>query len=197
MVRRSDLDRALPRAMLGRAQQRALLMGDSPSPLALNEALLDAVSLFEYLGMRYALVGGLAAMYYGRARFTDDVDFVSDLMFEHTLRTHPDEMRNFNFDPTCAFKLYHKSGIAIALLFDEFAHGIPERAVDTPLAGRTVKVADVNDLVAMKLRAARPQDDYDVSEMIKRGVIDETRVRALVNAEEFTHHESVNARSGG
>ena len=39
---------------------------------SLIKPLQDAVALFEELGIAYAVVGGIAAMVYGRARWTED-----------------------------------------------------------------------------------------------------------------------------
>lgn len=170
-------------------------MGAHPSPTALNEALLDAVTLFERLGIRYALVGGIAAMYYGRARFTDDLDFVPDGRFRELLGRRADAMRSCRFDPTCTFKLYHENGIEVDLLHDEFAAGILDRSTEAELAGRRVRIAAADDLVAMKLRAGRPQDDYDISEMIKAGAVNDAAVKALVDAEAFDRFLDLQRRS--
>jgi predicted nucleotidyltransferase len=170
-------------------------MEESPPPQALNQALLDAVALFEYIGMRYALVGGIAAMYYGRARFTDDLDFVPDVLYEDELKRHLEQLERFHFDPTCTFKLYHESGVEVDLLYDQFADGILERAQEVELAGRKVRIAEPNDLVAMKLRAGRPQDDYDISEMIKAGVVRDELIQPRVTAEEFDRLHQLRVRS--
>jgi hypothetical protein len=49
----------------GRALKGELLMeGKSDSWVPYAQPLLDAVELFEELGIGYALIGGIAAMYY-------------------------------------------------------------------------------------------------------------------------------------
>ncbi|MEM7681024.1 MAG: nucleotidyltransferase [Planctomycetota bacterium] len=146
--------------------------GDTPSQ-GLADALQDAVSLFRELKIGYALVGGLAAMVHGRSRYTEDVDFVAEPGHEDVLSDHPGAMKRCGFDPGCTWKLYHRSGVQIDLWKDKHAPGIVDRAVRRKLGDRFVKVADPHDLVAMKLRAGRPQDDYDISEIIKAGAIDE------------------------
>jgi hypothetical protein len=74
----AKLGPTLQRMEQGRALNGALLMNGKPEnwvPYA--QPLLDAVALFGELKVGYALIGGIAAMYYGRARFTEDVDFVA------------------------------------------------------------------------------------------------------------------------
>src|SRR5580704_11827516 len=83
----------IDRMEYGRAVKGALLMNartESQVPYA--QPLLDAVSLFEELGIGYALVGGIAAMYYGRARFTEDVNFVAVAGHMQVLAAHRAEM---------------------------------------------------------------------------------------------------------
>ena len=52
---------------------------------SLAAPLLDAVEMFTQLKIPYALIGGLAAMVYGRARFTEDIDFVAASAHEAVL----------------------------------------------------------------------------------------------------------------
>jgi len=60
---------AIERSVRGRRLTRSLRMEPNPiDPSALQQALIDAVELFRELKIGYALVGGLAAMVYGRAR---------------------------------------------------------------------------------------------------------------------------------
>src|SRR4051812_47504790 len=72
---RGDLSACLERISYSVAF-RSALMGDQEQHFHLRQPLLDAVALFEHLHLGYALIGGIAAMYYGRSRFTEDVDFV-------------------------------------------------------------------------------------------------------------------------
>jgi hypothetical protein len=152
------------------------------------------VSLFEDLNIGYALIGGVAAMYYGRARFTEDVDFVAVSGHMDVLAAHPAEMEKHHFDSTCTHKLYHQSGVQVDLWKDEHSDDIVGRSRDVLLANRNVRIADPHDLIAMKLRAQRLKDDYDVSEIASRTAIDETRLQGMVTLEEFSRYEEIKKR---
>lgn len=171
-----NLDACLARADFGRGLTRELLM-QSPSDVPYSTPLLDAVGLFEQLRIGYALSGGLAAMYYGRPRFTEDVDFVAVSDHQQIL------------------DLYHQSGVEIDIWKDEFSDDIVSRAVPATLAGRTVNVAEVHDLIAMKLRAARLQDDSDIAEILKRRQIDTAILEERVTSAQMSHFHEVKARS--
>jgi hypothetical protein len=160
------------------------------------QPLLDAIGLLEKLGIGYALVGGLAAMYYGRPRFTEDVDLVAASGHAGQLAAHPDLMRQYHFDPTCTYKLYHESGVDIDLWKDEHVEGILARAVEVPMAGRRVRLAEMHDLLAMKLRAGRFQDDYDIAEMLKHQRIDKDLLRPLVTDAEWDRFQEIARRAG-
>jgi hypothetical protein len=58
-----------------------------------------------------------------------------------------------------------------------------------------VRIADVHDIVAMKLRANRIQDDYDISEIVKTIALDEALIRQRVTAAEFAHFLEVKTRT--
>lgn len=189
-----NLDACLARADFGRGLTRELLM-QSPSDVPYSTPLLDAVGLFEQLRIGYALSGGLAAMYYGRPRFTEDVDFVAVSGHQQIFEQNPQAMRQFRFDPACTWKLYHESGVEIDIWKDEFSDQIVGRAVPATLAGRTVNVAEVHDLIAMKLRAARLQDDSDIAEILKRQQIDTAILEARVTSAQMSHFHEVKARS--
>jgi len=161
----------------------------------LSRVLLDAVGLMNELGIRYALVGGLAAMVYGRARYTEDVDLITLGDHESVMRDHPDAMKTWRFDPTCTYKLYHDSGVSVDLWKDAYVDDMVRRARITTLADQPVAVVEPIDLLAMKLRARRPQDDYDVSEILKRMTIDETVLRERVDGEAFAHFLTIKKRT--
>jgi hypothetical protein len=186
----------LDRMEYGRALKGTLLMTEKPEPqIPYAQPLLDAVSLFEELHIGYALIGGIAAMYYGRARFTEDVDFVAVTGHIDILAANPAAMKKYNFDPTCTFKLYHNSGVQIDLWKDEHANEIVQRAREVELAGRIIHIADPHDLIAMKLRARRLKDDYDISQIILSTPIDESRLKSLVTPEQFVQFTEIKKRS--
>lgn len=63
---------------------------------------------------------------------------------------------------------------------------------------RTTRVLLMNDkphdLIAMKLRADRPQDDYDISEIVKAHTIDKDIIRQHVTAEQFDRFIAIRNR---
>ena len=170
----------------------------SSDPPAMYPALLqpleDAVALFDALQIPYALVGGIAAMVYGRARFTEDVDFVASASHEQVLAAHPDVMASFHFDPACTWKLYHITGIEIDIWKDDYSDQIAARAQVIQLRGHAVRIAEIHDLIAMKLRANRPQDDYDISEILKHTAIDETLLQQRIAPEQFARFLAIKGR---
>lgn len=190
-----DLDQCLRRVRRGTALQRTLLMGHDDAASDLTKPLLDAVSLFDALRIRYALVDGLAAMYYGRARFTEDVDFIAQSGHEQVLAAHADVMRQLHFDPGCTWKLYHQNG-EIDIWKDAAVDEMLNRAKPVMLAGRQVMMIEVHDLVAMKLRARRPQDDYDIAEILPRQPLDDALVRRRTDDEAYAHYQQLKRRIG-
>ena len=193
---RGHLDPTLARMDYGRALKGELLMQDKPQgwvPYA--QPLLDAVALFEELGIGYALVGGIAAMYYGRSRFTEDVDFVAVTGHMDIFATHPAEMEKYHFDPTCTYKLYHQSGVQVDLWKDELADRIVANSHPIELAGRKIQMVNLLDLISMKLRARRLKDDYDISQIIQTNEIDEERLQSLVKPDEFAWFLEIKKRT--
>jgi hypothetical protein len=164
----------------------------SPS---LAAPLHDAVRLFTRLNIPYALVGGIAAMVYGRARFTEDIDFVAASSHASILQQNPQIMRECRFDPACTWKLYHETGIEIDLWKDVYSDEIVARGHEIPLGEQSVRIADPHDLIAMKLRANRLQDDYDISEILKHTAIDETNLASLITAGERARFDAIKART--
>ncbi len=170
-------------------------MGNQEQPLALQRPLLDAVGLFDHLQLGYALVGGIAAMYYGRQRFTEDVDFAVVPGHMDVLAANAAIMKEHHFDPSCTYKLYHDSGIDVDIWKDEFSAEIVGRAKEADLGGQRVRIADAHDLIAMKLRAGRIQDDYDISQIVRGTPIDDAVVQQRVTSEQFARYLELKRRS--
>jgi hypothetical protein len=134
-------------------------------------------------------------MYYGRSRFTEDVDFVVVPGHMEVLAANGAIMQEHHFDPSCTFKLYHDSDIDVDIWKDEFSPQIISRAGEAELAGRRVRIAEVHDLIAMKIRAGRVQDDYDVTQIILGTAIDDTIVQQRVTAEQFARYLELKRRN--
>ncbi len=184
----------------GRRSTRRLTMSKRSRRAAdetpgLADALQDAVSLFRELKIRHALIGGLAAMVHGRSRYTEDVDFVADPDHAVTLEAHPDAMKRHGFDPSCTWKLYHRSGVTIDLWKDKHAEAIVSRAVRRKLGNRFVNVAEPHDLIAMKLRADRAQDDYDIAEIAAAQAIDEATLAERVTKAQLRRFRAIAKRA--
>ena len=190
-----DLDACLTKMDRGRIYTRTVRMEPHQAFEGYAQPLRDAVALFEKLGLRYALAGGLAAMLYGRARFTEDVDFVLVGGHLEVFAAHRAELERHHFDPHCTYMLHHTSGVQIDIWKDEHADAIVARARPIQWAGQQIQVADPHDLIAMKLRAGRFQDDYDVSEILRHTAIDHETVRRLVTPEQFEHYGSIRRRT--
>jgi predicted nucleotidyltransferase len=159
------------------------------------QPLLDAVELFEELGIGYALIGGIAAMYYGRARFTEDVDFVAASGHADVLAAHPAEMGKRHFDSACTYKLHHQSGVQVDIWKDEFADQIIQHSQPVELAGKQVCIIEPHDLIAMKLRAGRLKDDYDISQIAQSTPIDQTRLATIVTQQQLEHFLEIMKRT--
>jgi hypothetical protein len=128
-------------------------------PEAVRTAAEEAARRLRELGIRHALVGGLAVGAYGAPRNTTDVDFLVGLeAFEGS-----------------GLVLTHRSGvpvkvgnIAIDLLpaeGEEF-----ERALNAAqLGSASIPIIALPVLIQMKLRALRPHDQEDVRRLIRAG----------------------------
>jgi hypothetical protein len=179
----------------GRALTADILMTGREFQVPYSQPMLDAIALFEELAIGYALIGGVAAMYYGRPRFTEDIDFVAISGHREKFAANRAIVEKHHFASDCDHKLYYQSGVQVDLWRDEFSDEIVNRAADVQLAGRVCRMIEVHDLLAMKLRAARLQDDYDVSEILRNNTIDESRLGTLVTPEQIAHFQMIKART--
>jgi hypothetical protein len=191
-----NLARCLERIDRGVAMRKALLMNVGGDSVPYAQPLIDAVTLFDALGIGYAMVDGVAAMYYGRARFTEDIDFVAVAGHMQILERSGDAMRQNHFDPSSTWKLYHERGLEVDIWKDEHSDAIVSRAREVELAGRKIRIADPHDLIAMKLRAGRLQDDYDISEILRSQTIDDAVIGSRVDAAQFSHYQDIKRRTG-
>ncbi len=155
--------------------------------------LLRALSALDTARARYVVVGGIAVVLHGHLRTTLDLDLVLELAPDNLTaalgglaaagfvpvvplailafadaenRRHWIEHRNM-----VVFSLWHPDDPAFKVdLFVQEPFSFPEvyeRVVWVELEGIRVPVANVDDLIALKLKAGRPQDLADVEALGK------------------------------
>jgi hypothetical protein len=145
----------------------------------MKQALLAANEAYAKLGVRYALVGGLAAGAHGEPRATKDIDFlIGDEAFVHAgpiiafACPMPLQAYDVPIDP---IPLPEHPGRK-ALLDDAVSHPVIDSTlgVDIPMVSPTY-------LAFMKLASPRAKDLGDVVALINAGNVD---VPALMTATE-------------
>lgn len=147
-------------------------------PDDLGETLLDTlrtvVDVLHRHSIRFAVIGGLAVTMRGRLRTTQDVDLLaaipqlqlpgvlSDLVSHGFVIDEVDAIARWNYEGL--MPLSSGTGIRVDFMksvlpvFDE----IMRRATDETFEDRTLRVADVEGLLLLKLAAFRPQDQLDI-----------------------------------
>ena len=150
----------------------------SPPPVA--ELLADLQRVFAALGLRWFLFGAQAAILYGVARLSADVDITVDLG-DKSSRDVVDALAAAGFD----LRVADAAGFVDATRVLPFVHRASRIPVDVVLAGpgledqffagmqervvgqARVPVVSAEDLVAMKVLAGRPRDVGDVEAILR------------------------------
>ena len=142
-------------------------------------------------GARYVVVGGVAVVLHGFARITGDVDLIVDLHDGPAQKTiaalvgmgfcarAPVDAMLFA-DPVVRASWVRDKGLRVFSLWDparpmcevdlfvespiEF-EGLHERSAWIDIGDAQVRVAAIEDLIALKRLANRPQDQIDIAEL--------------------------------
>jgi hypothetical protein len=142
------------------------------------EVLRSLGEAFAELGVRWYLFGAQAAILYGAARFTEDVDVTVDAG-AHPTRTLVETLGRHGFsaritdddfiERTRVVPVVHEASrmpVDIVLsgpgIEDLFFEGTAFREID----GVAIPVARAEDLVVMKVLAGRPKDMEDVAAVL-------------------------------
>jgi hypothetical protein len=164
------------------------------SPVA--ELLQDLDAALGTLGVRWYLFGAQAAILYGVARLTADVDVTVQVPAGQSVLTWMPTLKQHRFQPrfadaaflaqTRVLPLVHQpTALPVDLVLagpgleEEFLARAHHLAVDDVL----VPVVDVTDLVILKVLAARAKDLEDVATLLRIQAerIDESRVRHVLS----------------
>ena len=168
--------------------------------IGLLDVLKDVVNRFDKEGIEYFLVGSLAAMYYGRPRFTQDVDLVvrikakqvahfEDLFPFADYYCPPNEVLRDEVLRRGSFNLiHHNSGIKVDIVLDketEFYKSEFARKVKLEIVpGMEVFIASPEDLILKKLDYYREGQSEkhltDIREIIMGTSIDENYLKKWV-----------------
>ena len=125
-----------------------------------REAVVKTAAQLDYLGIRYALAGGLAVGAHGYIRTTVDVDFlVGEEAFEHH-----GLIVTFKAGVPIEF-----DGIRIDYLSPVSLGPQLETVLDNPPTSEGIAIVPIEVLIYMKLVAKRRKDQVDIIELIKVG----------------------------
>jgi predicted nucleotidyltransferase len=114
----------------------------------------------------FVIVGGVAAALHGGSRVTFDLDIVPSLIPESWTA---EQIRRWRTEKGMLALNFRTPGgsteVDLIVSEAEQFESLRDRAVQVTVEGRTFYVASINDLIAMKRRAGRPQDILDIAEL--------------------------------
>lgn len=145
----------------------------------IEEALGELASALESLQIPYALIGGLAVSLRGEPRATLDVDlavWVEADALGATVDALCHRFRSVSKDPaefvrsTRVLPLMTSQSVRADIVFGLLPteREIVRRATPMTVAGTSVRVASVEDLILMKLVSERERDQEDARRLLRR-----------------------------
>ncbi len=156
----------------------------------MNTNPLEFLEKFTQAGLEFVIVGGVALRLWGSTRLTHDIDIVPVISPKSWARTidiiwdaggrpripEPKErianwenvthwVREKNLLALIFRSNDQTAEIDLLVGLDIDVTGLIERAISIKVGESTYKVASIDDLISMKLKAGRPQDLLDVKEL--------------------------------
>lgn len=140
----------------------------------------DVVRHLDAHDVRYAMIGATALSLRGVVRSTVDVDLLTveravlrEQFWASLATSSAVDVRPGDFDdPLAGLVWIKRSGdapIDVVVSKHKFAVGIIDRAVVLPVNDGAARVAQLADIVLMKLFAGGGQDAWDIGEALKEG----------------------------
>jgi hypothetical protein len=166
----------------------------------LLDVLKDVTKRFDQEGIEYFLVGSLATMYYGRPRFTQDLDLVVRIKarqvqaFEKLFPLEeyycpPKEILQDEISRRGSFNLIHQnSGVKVDIVLDQetefYASEFARKAKIEIAPGLEINIASPEDLILKKLdyyREGRSQKHLtDIRDILMNVTLDEAYLHSWV-----------------
>lgn len=140
----------------------------------LIESFIDLNQFLQRHAIRYCLIGGLAAGYWGEPRYTKDIDFT---VVSHTrrldeiaglLKGEGYKIRNKGESQLQVVQKGDRHFLADLILADtDYQDWVVQRAVSVPMFSIHVPICSPEDLVILKIIANRRQDLLDIENVLK------------------------------
>lgn len=145
----------------------------------LEKTLLKIDTLLKANSIDYAVIGGTAAIIYGRLRTTEDIDVT--LLAELEIFNKLYKLITNHYSPMLSdSENFFKKNFVLPVMDSEtkvkidFAAGLSEfdkkviqRKVQRKFGNVMINVCSLEDLIIYKLVSARPQDILDIKELMK------------------------------
>jgi predicted nucleotidyltransferase len=156
----------------------------------LHLGLQELVHALEKRGLRYTLIGGLAAGFRGRPRFTQDIDFLLEVP-QLVLPALLEELkeRGFSFETETAIREWTREHMTVlsfqGVQIDWLKPVVPlyQHVIDSARPeewlGTTLRIASTEGLILTKLIASRTQDQADIESLLasNQGQLDVDLIR--------------------
>jgi len=143
------------------------------------ESFLVVNQFFSSNNIRYCLIGGLAAGFWGEPRYTQDMDFTLAIK-EDNLTDFPKLLKNNGFDfnkiggnqiqITNKGKLNFQADLILSET--EYQEWVILRAIPVKIFETQVPICTPEDLIILKLLANRRQDLLDIENVLKERAIE-------------------------
>jgi len=148
----------------------------------LEAGLVQITSFLHDRGIPYMVIGGFANLFWGVERFTRDLDLtieVSDAALEKLVTSLSGQFELVEHDALAFARRNHliqlqdRSGVPVDLIVAALPYESMaiRRAVETEVAGTTVRICSPEDLIIHKLASDRPQDAIDVEGVVLRQAV--------------------------
>jgi hypothetical protein len=148
-----------------------------PSGQTLQRAFDALVATLKRHNIRYAIIGGLAAIQHTRVRTTDDIDallmipqlampgFFEELQASGFNVDLPRNVRELRDEGLTTIRYANVMVDLMQPLIPAYTH-VLDRAIDAQIRGQFVRISSAEGLIVMKLIAMRPQDQAHVQDLL-------------------------------